>query len=48
MAQIFFANFVKKTSAGEALRRARLGLLSKGNLLGLVYTAYCAAELALE
>jgi hypothetical protein len=32
---------------GEAVRRMRLALLSKGNLLGLGYTAYCSADLRL-
>jgi hypothetical protein len=32
---------------GEALRRMRLDLLAKGNLLGLAYTAYCSADLKL-
>lgn len=44
----FFTYLVTKTGAGEALRLARLSLLNKGNLLGLVYTAYCAAELTLK
>jgi hypothetical protein len=32
---------------GEGLRRTRLQFLCKGNILGLAYTAYCAAELRL-
>ncbi|MGH2939978.1 MAG: hypothetical protein ACRDPE_17850 [Solirubrobacterales bacterium] len=32
---------------GEALRRTRVHFLGKGNMLGLAYTAYCRAELAL-
>jgi hypothetical protein len=32
---------------GEALRRTRAHFLGKGNMLGLAYTAYCRAELAL-
>ena len=54
MAEIFLSSFVNKTpageriSVGEALRLARLNLLNKGNLLGLVYSAYCAADLALD
>jgi hypothetical protein len=32
-------------NVGEAVRRLRLHFISKGNLLGLAYTAYCAAEL---
>lgn len=48
-AEVFFANFIgEKLAVGEALRRMRLHLLSKGNLLGLVYTAYCSAELKLS
>lgn len=48
MAETFFENFVNNIPAGEALRLARMDLLNKGNVLGLVYTAYCAAELVLE
>ena len=32
---------------GEALRRMRLDLLAKGNLLGLAFTAYCSSDLQL-
>jgi hypothetical protein len=34
-------------SVGEAVRRLRLHFISKGNLLGLAYTAYCSADLRL-
>ena len=50
-AEVFFDNFTKeeeKVGVGEALRRMRLHLLRKGNLLGLVYTAYCSADLHLS
>jgi hypothetical protein len=33
--------------AGQALRRARLDLLAKGNVAGLVYTAFCSMDLTL-
>jgi hypothetical protein len=32
-------------SVGESLRRVRLDLLRKGNVMGLTYTAYCSASL---
>jgi hypothetical protein len=33
---------------GQALRRARLDLLAKGNVAGLAYTAFCSMDLALN
>ena len=33
---------------GVAMRAMRLGLLTKGNLMGLAYTAYCSADLFLN
>jgi len=47
-AQEFFGHFRKKNTVGEALQRMRLHFLSKGNLLGLAYTAYCSAGLTLS
>ena len=44
----FIDGFEDGLSAGQALHRARTALLKKGNLLGLAYTAYCAAELRLQ
>jgi len=43
----FLDAFRGGAGAVEALHRARIGLLRKGNLLGLVYTAYCCADLRL-
>ena len=37
-----------KRTVGAALRSMRLGLLGKGNLMGLAYTAYCSADLCLR
>jgi hypothetical protein len=47
-AQHFLADFLAGTQAGEAMRAARLALLAKNNPLGLAYTLYAAAELALD
>jgi hypothetical protein len=46
--QLFAREFLKGTSAGDALRLARLALLARNNPLGLVYTLYAAAQLALR
>jgi hypothetical protein len=46
-AEQFFMHFRNQQSVGEALHRMRRHLLSKGNLLGLAYTAYCSTELKL-
>lgn len=47
MAEKFFEAFLNNVAAGDALRRARRLLLRKNNPLGLVYTLYGRAELAL-
>jgi hypothetical protein len=48
-AEVFFGRFAgpARETVADALRFMRLHLLAKGNLLGLVYTAYCSAELQL-
>jgi hypothetical protein len=46
-AEAFFAGFKDNLPVGESLRRMRNRFLSKGNLLGLAYTAYCSADLRL-
>jgi hypothetical protein len=45
VAELFLDAFQRGKPVGQALQEARTGLLRKGNLLGLVYTAYCSAEL---
>jgi hypothetical protein len=35
-------------TVGLALHRTRIDLLAKGNVSGLVYTAFCSMDLALE
>jgi len=40
--------FTPETGLGEAIRAARLGLLSAGNPLGLVYTSYATPQLRLK
>ena len=47
VAQTFLDSFQRGHTVGHALRTARAGLLRKGNLLGLVYTAYCSADFSL-
>ena len=53
-AEVFWENFCsldkdgKPRSLGEALRNMRFGLLRKGNLMGLTYTAYCSAGLTVS
>jgi hypothetical protein len=50
LANEFGAEFLKHfatETAGEALRRTRNRLLSKGNLMGLAYSAYCLSGLRL-
>jgi hypothetical protein len=37
-----------RATVAEALQHARLGLLRKGNLMGLAYTAFCSADLMLD
>lgn len=44
-AQFFEAMLQPNASVGEAIRRERLSLLSKYNLLGLAYTAFCHSSL---
>jgi hypothetical protein len=47
-AEVFFNAFHRPgVTVGEALLAMRLHFLRKGNLLGLVYTAYCSAALQL-
>jgi len=46
--QTFLNTFQRGVTVGRALRQARGELLRKGNLLGLVYTAYCSADLQLS
>ena len=48
-AEVLFAAFAGPDAVhvGEAVRRMRLHFLAKGNLLGLAYTPYCAADLRL-
>jgi hypothetical protein len=46
--EVFLRAFQRGKSVGESLRQARASLLRKGNLLGLVYTAYCSADLKLS
>ena len=44
----FFSKFIlEKKSAGEAMREMRIDFLSKGNVFGLIYTAYCLSNLRL-
>jgi hypothetical protein len=43
----FLRRFVEDATVGEALCEMRTHLLSKGNLMGLAYTAYCLAGLRL-
>jgi hypothetical protein len=47
--EVFFGHLAgtPQMGVGEALRRTRVHFLGKGNMLGLAYTAYCHAELAL-
>src|SRR5262249_50083478 len=39
---------VVRVSVGEALRRMRWALIKRGNLMGLAYSPYCAADLQLR
>ncbi|MFF4105394.1 hypothetical protein [Streptomyces sp. NPDC001903] len=45
--ELLLHHFHQGKRMGEALRHMRHDLLSKGNLLGLAYTAYCSADLQL-
>nr|WP_269207289.1 CHAT domain-containing protein [Rhodococcus opacus] len=38
---------IPRISVGEAMRRMRWTLLKRGNLMGLAYSPYCAADLLL-
>jgi hypothetical protein len=44
----FLNQFQNRNSVGKALQWMRIGLLLKGNLMGLAYTPYCSAELQLS
>lgn len=47
-AEAFFRHFVAaRLPAGEAVRRTRMELLGRGNVMGFAYTAHCSADLAL-
>ncbi|MFK0200538.1 hypothetical protein [Streptomyces lavendulae] len=48
-AERFFGHFTdhEGLGVGEAVRRMRLDLLGKGNVMGLAYTPYCSSELRL-
>ena len=48
MGKNFLDAFQHGNSVGQSLHQARTTLLRKGNLLGLVYTAYCSADLKLS
>lgn len=48
VAEQFWHRFRSGDSVGAALAHVRRHLLSKGNLLGLAYTAYCSASLSLS
>lgn len=48
VAERFWALFLAGEGVGPALHRVRMGLLRKGNVLGLAYTAYCSAALRLR
>ena len=47
VAEVFWASFGRGDTVGQALAEVRSRLLSKGNLLGLAYTAYCSSDLRL-
>ncbi|UYF97127.1 leucine-rich repeat domain-containing protein (plasmid) [Rhodococcus aetherivorans] len=49
-AQRFYEHFMggNPMTVGQAMRRARLDLLAKGNVAGLVYTAFCSMDLAFD
>jgi hypothetical protein len=49
-AQHFFKHLMADSAVtvGQALRRSRLDFLAKGNIAGLVYTAFCSMDLKLE
>jgi hypothetical protein len=47
VARLFLTGFLDGAKAGEALLDVRRNLLARGNPLGLVYTLYAVAELAI-
>jgi hypothetical protein len=47
VALAFFRRFFDGVTVGEALHEIGLDFLAHGNLLGLVYTPYCSADLRL-
>lgn len=49
-AQAFYGHLMADSAmtVGQALRRARFDFLAKGNITGLVYTAFCSMDLILE
>ncbi len=47
-AEVLFEELFKEIPVGEAIRRMRLHLLKKGNLLGLAYTPYCMGNLQIK
>ena len=47
-AEVFFNCFKNNAPVKSALNKMRKQFLSKGNLLGLVYTAYCSMDLKLS
>ena len=49
-AQGFYGHLMADSAmtVGQALRRARFDFLAKGNITGLVYTAFCSMDLILE
>lgn len=44
----FYKLFFKGISVGQALHNIRTDYLAQGNLYGLIYTAYCWSDLAIE
>ncbi|WP_333774499.1 CHAT domain-containing protein [Streptomyces sp. IBSBF 3136] len=48
VAERFWQHFLAGENVGTALHRVRTGLLRKGNVLGLAYTAYCSNSLRLR
>jgi hypothetical protein len=48
IAQEFYKLFFKGVSVGQALHQIRTDYLAHGNLYGLIYTAYCWSDLAIE
>ncbi|MBI4259983.1 MAG: hypothetical protein HY658_05400 [Actinobacteria bacterium] len=47
VAEMFFEQ-LKAQPVGEALRRVRLSMVAKGNMMGLAYTPFCSAALHLS